>query len=295
MSPPAASEQAMWPINRLHRNPFNPRGALHENGLVELADSIREQGILQSLLITPKGMVVAGHRRLEAAKLAGLTEVPVTVRDLSAKQQQEIMLVENLQRHDLTPLEEGRAFQRLLDAGYTSSELARRLGFNTQRVHTRVLLLKLDPDVQEFFHTGDLPIGLSAALARVKDPAKQRRIATLAVRRRLTSPQLQALIEASESVRAPAPTPTPIRVLPPEDADHDEPGKLSSTRQDSLDFLRGSPTRTLTFEQLGNVFEKVCCSCGMGDTPDICAACPLAEMMGELRQLGAVAIRQAAS
>jgi ParB family chromosome partitioning protein len=93
------------PIHLLRPNPLNPRGELDPAGLDELADSIRAQGVLQPLLVTPDGTVVAGHRRLAAARQAGLTEVPVMVRDLDRAQQQEIMLVENLQRQDLSPVE----------------------------------------------------------------------------------------------------------------------------------------------------------------------------------------------
>lgn len=287
------TDSTTWPIDRLSPNPHNPRGQLHQSGLEELAASIRSQGILQPLLVTPSGMVVAGHRRLAAAKMAHLTAVPVIVRELSPTEQQEIMLVENLQRNDLTPVEEARAFQQLLDAGYTIAGLARRLGFNNQRINSRVLLLKLEPEVQELFHSGDLPITLSHALTTIKDPAKQRRIATLAVRRRLTSTQLQALIEASEPLRAPAPV--PLHVLPPEEPGDKQVRSMSATRQESLEFLRAAPERTLTYEQLGRAFEKVCCSCGMGDTPEICASCPLAEMMAEVQQISVVARRQAAS
>ncbi len=105
MTASSASSTETRPVNDLRPNPLNPRGELHVAGLDELADSIRAQGVLQPLLVTPGGVVVAGHRRLAAARLAGLSEVPVVVRDLDAVQQQEIMLVENLQRQDLSAVE----------------------------------------------------------------------------------------------------------------------------------------------------------------------------------------------
>jgi ParB family chromosome partitioning protein len=100
--PPAVGTQ---PVVILSPNPLNPRGAVDGPGLDELAASIRAQGVLQPLLITPDGVVVAGHRRLAAARIAGLDEVRVVVRDLDPVQQQEIMLVENLQRQDLSAIE----------------------------------------------------------------------------------------------------------------------------------------------------------------------------------------------
>ena len=135
-------------IHLLRPNPLNPRGELDPAGLDELADSMRAQGVLQPLLVTPGGLVVAGHRRLAAARQAGLTEVPVMVRDLSPAQQQEIMLVENLQRQDLSPVEEARGYRRILDEGHTGAQLARRIGVPTARINARLLLLKLDEQVQ---------------------------------------------------------------------------------------------------------------------------------------------------
>src|SRR6266702_341893 len=129
------------PVASLRPNPLNPRGELQTAGLEELAESIRSQGVLQPLLVTPMGVVVAGHRRLAAARLAGLSEVPVIVRDLDALQAQEIMLVENLQRHEITGLEEARAYRRLLDSGYTTVQLARRVGVPSARINARLVLL----------------------------------------------------------------------------------------------------------------------------------------------------------
>ncbi len=94
-----------WPLHSLQANPLNPRGELHAAGLEELADSIRAQGVLQPLLITPSGVVVAGHRRMAAARMAGMADVPVVIRELDASEQQEVMLVENLQRQDLSAVE----------------------------------------------------------------------------------------------------------------------------------------------------------------------------------------------
>jgi ParB family chromosome partitioning protein len=129
------------PIAELRPNPFNPRGDVDDAGLEELAESIRAQGVLQPLLVTPGGVVVAGHRRLAAARMAGLVEVPVVIRDLDRIQQQEIMLVENLQRQDLSPVEEARAYRQLLDAGHTTAQLARRIGAPAARINARLVLL----------------------------------------------------------------------------------------------------------------------------------------------------------
>src|SRR6266581_3409769 len=173
MNSPAIPSTETRPVNDLRPNPLNPRGELHVAGLDELADSIRAQGVLQPLLVTPGGVVVAGHRRLAAARLAGLSEVPVVVRDLDAVQQQEIMLVENLQRQDLSAVEEARAYRRLLDDGHTTAQLARRVGVPAARINGRLVLLRLDEQVQWMFHRADLPLTLAPVLCKVTDPLRQ--------------------------------------------------------------------------------------------------------------------------
>ncbi|MBV9326513.1 MAG: ParB/RepB/Spo0J family partition protein [Chloroflexi bacterium] len=157
-------------VASLRPNPLNPRGDVDASGLDELAESISTQGVLQPLLVTPDGVVVAGHRRLAAARMACLEEVPVVVRDLDPVQQQEIMLVENLQRQELSPVEEARAYRRLLEGGHTLAQLARRIGAPAARINARLVLLKLDDQVQWMFHRGDLPLTLAPVLAKLADP-----------------------------------------------------------------------------------------------------------------------------
>src|SRR5207245_6305903 len=208
----------------LRPNPLNPRSELHPAGLDELAASIRAQGVLQPLLVTPGGVVVAGHRRLAAARQAGLTEVPVLVRDLDRAQQQEIMLVENLQRQDLSPVDEARAYLRILDEGHTTAQLARRIGVPAARINARLLLLKLDEQVQWMFHRGDLPLTLAPVLLKVAEPSRQRQIATRAARRQLTVTEIERMVERGAGALQ---TPAPPSSLPP-----DEPEKqgLSPSR-----------------------------------------------------------------
>lgn len=287
-TPPQDSTKSTWSVSRLRPNPLNPRQILKENGIEELAASIRSQGVLQPLLVTPEGIVVAGHRRLEAARRAGLDVVPVVIRELSVEEQQEVMLVENLQRDDLSPLEEGIAFRRLLESNkYAIADLARRLGYNSQRIQSRLVLTKLDREVQQLFHAGDLPLTLAPILVQVQDTQRQRRLATLALRRRLTVSQLEKMADAGfvqlnakprkfweppvGDLLDPEKKPTAATVAAPE---------LSANRQKSLDFLRAKNGHAIAFGELADAFERVCCSCGMDDLPDICGQCPLAEFMG---------------
>src|SRR5579859_6911917 len=263
-------------VDALRPNPLNPRAESHSAGLDELADSIRAQGVLQPLLVTSAGVVVAGHRRLAAARLAGLSEVPVVVRDMDSAQQQEIMLVENLQRQDLSAVEEARAYRRLLDDGHTTAQLARRVGVPSARINARLVLLKLDDQVQWMFHRGDLPLTLAPVLIRITDPARQRQVATIAARRQLTVPEIERIIERGAGALLAAP---PRSGLPP-----DEPAKqgLSPSRVVALDSLAQRAATSLTFGDLADVFGATCCACGAEDLPTYCSACPMLELVNRV-------------
>jgi ParB/RepB/Spo0J family partition protein len=138
----ARIETAMWPIARLLPNPLHPRTSLDPGRIQELAASITahasQGGILQPLLITAEGTVVAGHRRLAAARQVGMVEVPVVVRDLSRAQQLELILTDNIQHEDLSPVEEARGYQSLVNEGYTQAAVARAVGTTTTRVASRL-------------------------------------------------------------------------------------------------------------------------------------------------------------
>jgi ParB family chromosome partitioning protein len=273
MSTPSAPQTEAWPVTRLRPNPLNPRTELQTTGLDELAASIRAQGVLQPLLVTPQGLVVAGHRRLAAARLAGLEVVPVLVRDLDPVRQQEIMLVENLQRAELTPVAEARAFRRLLDAGHTTAELARRLGVTTSRINSRLLLLKLDPHVQWMFDRGDLPLTLAPVLLRVSEPARQRQIATSAARRQLTVPELERIVErGAGALQAPPPKATLPADAPARDG-------LSPSRLAALQRLEARAGTQVSLGDLAFLFKSVCCACGMEDLPAYCTGCPMLDLV----------------
>jgi ParB/RepB/Spo0J family partition protein len=144
----ARIETAMWPIARLSPNPLHPRTFLDPVRIQEWAASIAahasQGGILQPLLVTLEGTVVAGHRRLAAARQVGMVEVPVVVRDLSRAQQLELILTDNIQHEDLSPVEEARGYQSLVNEGYTQAAVARAVGTTTTRVASRLVLLELD-------------------------------------------------------------------------------------------------------------------------------------------------------
>ena len=264
-------------IASLRPNPLNPRAEIEGAGLEELAESIRAQGVLQPLLVTPGGVVVAGHRRLAAARQAGLSEVPVVVRDLGQDQQQEIMLVENLQRQDLSPVEEARAYRRLLDSGHTIAQLARSIGVPAARINARLVLLKLDEQVQWMFHRGDLPLTLAPVLLKVADSNRQRQIATRAARRQLTVPEIERMVERGAGALEARPPATSS--LPPEQPEKEG---FSPSRVVALDGLARSATASVTLGELAEMFRDTCCACGAEDLPTYCTACPMLDLVNRV-------------
>jgi ParB family transcriptional regulator, chromosome partitioning protein len=155
------------PIKQLEPNPKQPRKHFDEAALEELAASIREKGVLQPLLVRPKGKkyeIVAGERRFRAATRAGITEVPVVIRDLSDLETLEIALIENLQRQDLGALEEARAYHQLLDLGTTQDEVAKAVGKARSTITNSLRLLQLSKDAQLALEDGSITAGHARAI-----------------------------------------------------------------------------------------------------------------------------------
>jgi ParB family chromosome partitioning protein len=176
-TPRARTGLAEIRIENLQRNPNQPRTNFDNKALAELADSIKEHGILQPLLVSDSGqggyILIAGERRWRAAKIAGLETVPAVIReDLKEGRELEIALVENLQRRDLTPLEESRAFEHLRTSlGLSQAEIAQRVGFERSTVANSLRLLKLPLPVQELVESGQLSGGHARALLAFNDEA----------------------------------------------------------------------------------------------------------------------------
>jgi len=164
-TPRARAGFAEIPVDSLYPNPHQPRHRFDERGLEELAESIRRHGVLQPLLVSEDGperfLLLTGERRWRAARLAGLRTIPAVIRErLADGEQLEVALVENLQRQDLTPLEEARAFEDLRTSlGLSQAEIAERVAMDRSTVANSLRLLKLPSDVQELVERGDLSAG----------------------------------------------------------------------------------------------------------------------------------------
>lgn len=179
-------EIKMIPVKKIGRNPDNPRKDLGD--LSELVSSIKANGVLQNLTVVPhigeitgtwdgeSYMVVIGHRRLAAAKLAGLEEVPCEVRELTHGEQVQTMLVENMARKDLTVYEEAQGFQMMLDLGLSVEQVAEKAGLSETTVRNRRKLLDLDPEI--FKETAERNVSLSEymKLDKLEDPARKNEV-----------------------------------------------------------------------------------------------------------------------
>jgi ParB family chromosome partitioning protein len=161
-------------IDRIEPNPQQPRSIFKEDQLQELADSIREHGIIQPLLVSQQSdglyQLIAGERRWRAARLAGLERVPVTVRQTTSQELLELALIENVQRADLSPLEEATAYQRLIhDFHLTQQQVAQRVGRSRTAVANTVRLLELPSELRDSLAAGDISEGHARALLGAPD------------------------------------------------------------------------------------------------------------------------------
>lgn len=177
--------------DRLVPNPHQPRHPFRDQELVELAASIEEHGIIQPLVVTegPKGryQIIAGERRWRAAGLAGLTEVPVVIKDVVPREMLELALVENVQREDLNPIEEAMAYQQLIDDfGLIQEEVARRVGKSRSAVTNTLRLLRAAEEVREAVVRGKITEGHARALQGLKHEEEQVEVLRVVLRDRLT-------------------------------------------------------------------------------------------------------------
>lgn len=204
------------PIDRVKPNKDQPRKSFKAEELAELTDSIKQNGILQPLLVRKKDTyyeIVAGERRYQAALAAGLTEVPVVIRDISDDDVFKLALIENLQRSDLTPLEEARGYKQLIkEKGLTQEELAKILSKSRSAITNTIRLLDLPAEVQELVDEGKLSAGHARAILAVPSEEGRVKLAQKVVDERLSVRQTESLAplfsvtESTErSVRVPTP------------------------------------------------------------------------------------------
>ena len=187
-------------IEELRPNPYQPRRVFDEQALNELAESIKEHGVFQPIIVKKsiKGYeIVAGERRFRASKLAGKTTIPAIIRDFTDEQMMEIALLENLQREDLTVIEEAAAYQKILtNLNLTQEELATKVGKSRSHITNILGLLNLPESVQRMILDHELSMGHARVLSKLSDDQKIREIAEKIVKENLTVRETEKLLEA---------------------------------------------------------------------------------------------------
>ena len=193
------SRETLIKISRIEPNEGQPRKSFDEETLKELADSMKEYGILQPLLVKRKGdnfQIIAGERRWRAAKMAGLKEVPVIVREYNKQQSVEIALIENVQRADLNPIEEALAYQQLMqEFGLKQEEIALRVSKNRATITNSIRLLKLAEPVQQLLISGEISSGHARALLGLEDKEQQIALASQIIEKGLNVRQVEKLVK----------------------------------------------------------------------------------------------------
>lgn len=187
-------------ISKIEPNREQPRKDFKEEQLQELADSIRQYGVLQPLLVQKKGdlyEIIAGERRWRAAKLAGVKEIPVVIREYGKQQAMEIALIENVQREDLNPIEEAVAYQRLMQEFHLKQEeIAERVSKNRSTITNSMRLLNLVPEVQKMLMEGLITSGHARALLAIQDEDNQLKLAEKIVQNHLSVREVEKAVKA---------------------------------------------------------------------------------------------------
>ena len=212
-APAVPANARIWQIGieKIEPNPNQPRQIFDKEPLQELADSIKEKGIIQPLLVRKRGdgfEIIAGERRWRAAQIAGLKEVPAIIRDSEDQETLELALIENIQRQNLNPVEEAEAYDYLIRKyNLTQADLAQKVGKDRATVANLLRVLQLQPGVRQMVSSGELSLGLAKVLMSVTDQAVQ---AQLAKRAKDESLSVRALEKLVARMKEPAPTVVPI-------------------------------------------------------------------------------------
>jgi ParB family chromosome partitioning protein len=247
-------------IDRLKPNPLQPRKKWDPESLAELAQSIRETGILQPVVVVPDEKnytIIVGERRWRAAKKIGLQTIPVLIRNLTEAQQHEAMLIENLQREDLNPIEIAKAYQKMTqDFSYTQEDVAKKMGKDRASVANTLRLLKLPDEVQELIQDGKLSMGHARALIPIENPERQQSMAIQIIKDNLSVREVEKWVrrlQASTEKPPKAPMDPDLLIF------QEELLKLLGTKV----VLSGDQNKGIvkifyyTLEDLNRIYEKI--------------------------------------
>ena len=198
-APPAATSPMEIPVDSVVPNPHQPRRQMNESSIAELAASLKSTGLIQPIIVRRSGErfeLIAGERRLRAAKLAGLSTLPAIVREVDGFTQAQMALVENIQRENLNPIDRAQAYRALMSQlGLTQAELAGRLGEDRSSIANHLRLLDLAELVQKLILEGQLTLGHAKIIAGVPDILEQQRLANLVVTQDLSVRNLERMLK----------------------------------------------------------------------------------------------------
>lgn len=230
-------------VDRIDANPDQPRRRFDPDELARLADSIRRHGVLQPVVVRRAGErfeLVVGERRWRAARMAGLAALPAVVADVAERERLELALVENVQRHDLNPIELALAFRELADGGATQEEIGKRVGLDRSSVANHLRLLELPRELQLDVEEGRLGFGHAKALLQISHPEQRRRLRDRIVQGSLSVRQAEDMARGLDGRRRPRATKRSESALDP------DLRQLLDTLRDRLQTrvrLVGGPTR----------------------------------------------------
>lgn len=189
------------PLSELRSNPYQPRKIFDEEALIELSESIKEYGVFQPIIVKKsiKGYdIIAGERRVKASKMAGLSTIPAIIRDFSDAQMMQIALLENLQRENLTAIEEANAYKEIIDAlQITQEDLAKKIGKSRSHITNMLGLLRLPKDIQDLILTDKITMGHARVLSKLEDIEEIRELSTRVLKNNLSVRDLESIVDSN--------------------------------------------------------------------------------------------------
>lgn len=247
------------PLDDILPNRFQPRIKFNEDSIIELSESIKEHGVIQPIVVRPVGdkyEIIAGERRYKASCMAGLEKIPALITDLNDKDSAEVALIENVQRKDLTPIEEAISYKKILDMGYlTQEKLAEKLGKKQSTVANKLRLLNLDEDVQEAILEDKISERHARSILKLQNPADQKKVLKKIIDERLTVRKTDEVINNmlngtfEETKQQTMVEPVVKEQTPVEDNSTETPFDFSK-----LDFLQSTEPSTIAVEEQ-SIFE----------------------------------------